>query len=218
VLGDVALELRGVEADDTEHQRHRLHQPVARAADLVRSSRRRGDVAVPRAVDGHASGHDDRPGLGLEHHLARLARCADTTGEGVQQVADTRAVEQVEGDLLEDLGVERDGVTGLARRQHRAVGLHEPVDDLHVLAGDDRLPLAVVGGEQPDVAQPWRLRTAGVEGHPRHHEGRRRVAAEEPVPLDEDHAGPGIGCRERGAETGRPSADDQDVGLSRLQR
>jgi hypothetical protein len=55
-----------------------------------------------------------------------------------------------------------------------------------------------------------------VKGHPRHHERRRRVAAEEPVPLDEDDVGAGVGSRQRSTDAGRPASDDEDVGLTAL--
>ena len=76
-----------LELHHAEHQRHRLHEAVARAADLEGRPRQGGHVAVAGAVHDGPGHDDDRPRLGLEHHAVGPRRADDAAGEGVEQDA-----------------------------------------------------------------------------------------------------------------------------------
>ena len=60
-----------VHAAELEHQRHRLHRVVARAAELERGAGARGDVAVARGV------HDDLRAQRLPSALALADHARD---------------------------------------------------------------------------------------------------------------------------------------------
>ena len=128
VLCHVLLEPAALELHHAEHQGHGLDGAVGLAADLERRAGQRGDVPVARTVD-HRFGLDhDGSRLRLEHDPTEAPAADDVGGESVQQQLDAHFVQHVEGDELEDLGIEGDDEPRLLRGRDRAAGADEALE------------------------------------------------------------------------------------------
>ena len=210
------LRLVGVHAAEAEHRRHHV------GAVAVRGARGGGDVEVAGRVDHHRA-HDRLASLlALDDHALDPPVAHDAAGEqAVQPQVDPGLPHHVVARALPAVGIEGDRVADRVRFRARVEVEQSPARPLAEhrrivaalrLGRKHRMPARGHPVDQlgADAAHGDLGTCAHVVQH-QHHPARRK-AAEIGVALDQAHRSAVARGGDRGAETGRAAAHDDDFG------